>query len=498
MNKLNKLYLLLLLAVAFSCDDAYEIDQPGRLVAENAFRTVDDIELGLLGVYNEMDITPEISLAANFTDEIAIGFDSGGQGFALYDFVINAGSAAAESFWVRNFRVNNRATLILEAAANIEQPEDPAEVERLNNILGQLHFIRAYANFEMLLYFSPDPQDDSTLCVPLIDFVAPTTIQPLRNTTGEIWSYVNSDIAQAESLINVQSNTTRVSQDAVTALKARMALTRGNYSQAENLAMSLYNQYGLANQAEYEAMFLDQDNTEIIFKLERTLNDAYDGQGSTGSVFAGGWAGAIFAFVDATLTGSPYFEMDRSVFDALDPADVRYTVNVAPSSVISPDYENDPDPINNDILVIQKYPGSEGQPLMNDLKVFRSSEMLLIAAEARAYQGDFQGVEDLLEDIRTARFGSPQDVEEPASQQEAIGAVLDERKIELVYEGHRYKDLKRSGVAGNRGVERDPIACELQSGACTLDADSFKFTLPIPITEINANPGIAEQQNPGY
>ena len=25
-----------------------------------------------------------------------------------------------------------------------------------------------------------------------------------------------------------------------------------------------------------------------------------------------------------------------------------------------------------------------------------------------------------------------------------------------------------------------------------------KITLPIPIIEINANPGIAEQQNPGY
>lgn len=495
MKNINKLYLFLLVAFVFSCDDAYEIDQPGRLTAENAFRSIDDLELGVLSVYSQLDVTPEIALSANFTDEIAVGFDSGGQGFALYDFVLNAGSTAASNFWIRNYRVNNRATLVLEAAENIDPADDP---DKYNNILAELHFIRAYANFEMLLYFSPDPQDDSTLCVPLIDFVASADIQPLRNTTGEIWDFINSDVNAALNLSNVQSDPTRVSVDAINALRARMALTRGNYPQAENLAMNLYTSYGLADRTQYENMFLDTDNTEVIFKLERALNDPYDGQGTTGSVAAGGWAGARFAFVSATLAGSPYFEMDRSVFDALDPADIRYDVNVAPTSIISDDYENDPDPINNDILVIQKYPGSEGQPLMNDLKIFRSSEMLLIAAEARAYQGNFQGVETLLEDLRTARFGSAQDVALPGNQQQAIGAVLDERKIELVYEGHRYKDLKRSGVAGNRGVDRDPIACTLQSGACTLSADDFRFTLPIPISEINANPGIGEQQNPGY
>jgi hypothetical protein len=245
-------------------------------------------------------------------------------------------------------------------------------------------------------------------------------------------------------------------------------------------------------------MWLDNDNTETIFKLERVLNDSYDGQGSTGSVSAGGWAGARFAFVNATLSGSPYFEMDRSIYDALLPGDIRRDVMVSTTSIISSDYQNDPDPVNNDVLVIQKYPGSQGRPLMNDLKVFRSSEMLLIAAEAQAYQSNFTGVQTLLQQLRTARFGSAQTVALPGSVSEAVGAVLDERKIELAYEGHRYKDLKRSGVAGGRGVDRDPIACTIQSGACTLAASDFRFTLPIPIVEINANPAIGAEQNPGY
>lgn len=499
MKNISKILGVVLVVLFSSCNDAIDIRQPGRLDAENAFQTVDDLERGLLAVYNEWDLTPEISLAANFTDEVAVGFDSGGQGFALYDFVVNAGSAAASDFWVRNFRVNNRATILLEAALAVK-PES-SELAQYNDILAQIHFIRAYANFEMLIYFSPDPSDDSTLAVPVIDFVAPLTIQPRRDTTGELYDFITSDLDAAASLSTTQSNPTFASRDAVTALRARIALTRGNYGQAEALSTQLLNKYGLANRAEYEAMWLDNDNKEIILKLERVLNDSYDGQVNTGSVATdGGWAGSIFAFVSATLAGSPYFEMDRSVYDLLNPDDIRYDVLVAPTSVISEDYENDPDPVNNDILVIQKYQGSQGQPLMNDLKVFRSSEMLLIAAEAKAAgpSADLNGAAQLIKQLRDARFGSPQPLESYDSQQEAFRDILEERKIELVYEGHRMKDLKRLGVAAGVGIDRDPIACTIQSGACTLPASDFRFTLPIPIVEINANPGIAAQQNPGY
>jgi len=498
MKNFNKFLIVGLLVTLMGCNDAIEIRQPGRLDAENAFKTTNDLNSGLLAVYDDWDLTPEISLSANFTDEIAIGFDSGGQGFALYDFVMNAASAAPRNFWVRNFQVNNRASILLAAAENIT-PESIAEQAQYNDILAQTHFIRAYANFEMLTYFSVDIRDDSSLGIPVIDFVAPLDIQPTRNTTGEVWDYINSDISKARSLSGTQSSTTFISIDAIDALRARMALTRGDYPTAQVLAAQLLAKYGIADRTQYAAMFLDNDDTEVIFKLERTVNDNYDGQVNTGSVdTGGGWAGSVFAFVTAELSGSPYFEMDRSVFDALDTNDIRYDVNVAPTSVISPDYENDPDPVNNDILVIQKYQGSEGKPLMNDLKVFRSSEMLFIEAEARAAVSDLAGAAQLINRLRVARFGSAQALPVYASQQEAFGAILDERKIELAFEGHRFKDLKRLGVAGNRGIERDPIACTIQSGACNLPASDFRFTLPIPIIEINANPGIAAQQNPGY
>jgi hypothetical protein len=188
--------------------------------------------------------------------------------------------------------------------------------------------------------------------------------------------------------------------------------------------------------------------------------------------------------------------MGRSLFNLLDPADVRYDVNVAPTSLIDPDYESNQNPAL-DILVIQKYQGSEGQPLMNDLKVFRASEMYLIRAEAAVAQGDLDLAASLLKDIRDARIGEDTQQRTFASATEAYAAILNERRVELCFEGHRYLDLKRLGSRANQGVLKDPVDCAF-NGACSLSADDYRFTLPLPIVEFNANPGLREQQNPGY
>jgi len=235
-----------------------------------------------------------------------------------------------------------------------------------------------------------------------------------------------------------------------------------------------------------------------IFKLERTINDSYDGQGFTGSGLAGGWAGANFAFVDGTIDGSPYFEMGRALFNELDPADIRFDVNVNNTSIISDDYQNAEDFRSEDILVIGKYPGNE-KPLLNDLKVFRVSEMLLIRAEAYADAGTINGASNsvaaLIKELRDARFGTDTDLPTYANATEAFGAILDERRIELAFEGHRWKDLKRIGALGNRSIVRDALDCAV-NGACTLPVSDFRFTMPIPLVELNANNVI--QQNPGY
>ena len=100
----------------------------------------------------------------------------------------------------------------------------------------------------------------------------------------------------------------------------------------------------------------------------------------------------------------------------------------------------------------------------------------------------------LLKQLKDARYGSAQALVTYADQEDAFGAILDERRIELLFEGHRWVDLKRLGDRGNRSVDRDARECSFFS--CTISNDDYRFTLPIPISETIANP--EADQNPGY
>ncbi|OED41956.1 hypothetical protein AB832_03150 [Flavobacteriaceae bacterium (ex Bugula neritina AB1)] len=147
-------------------------------------------------------------------------------------------------------------------------------------------------------------------------------------------------------------------------------------------------------------------------------------------------------------------------------------------------------------MVVFKYPGKAGTTLVNDLKIFRSSEMLLIKAEALAATNDLTGAAALIQQLRVARNSDPA-LPVYANQTEAFGDIMDERRVELVFEGHRWLDLKRLGTRANRSMERDPRDCEL-TNQCALANSDHRYTLPIPRAETDINPEIKNQQNPGY
>ncbi len=502
MKNLQKLTLFAsLIVVLWSCNDAIDIEQPGRLGAEQAFQSVADLQLGLLGSYATLDATPQIQFNSVFTDELSIGFDSGGQGIGNgeYGFILNPGSAASTAQWTNFYASLNSFNRLIEAAALIT-PADADEQAQLNEILGQVHGLRAYINLLIVTYFSTDYTDDGALAGILIDFV-PTVDQLLpRSTNGEFYSLIEADLNLAQSLLTTQSDPIVVSQDFITFMRLRMAIFRQQYPAADALAQQLIPRYPLANRAQYQGIFTDADNTGIIFEMQRVLNDRYDGQGATGSGFAGGWAGANYAFVNGTIDGSPYFEIGRSLFDLLDPADIRFDVNVNNTSIISPDINAAEDFRSEDILVVGKYPGDPAsQPLLNDLKIFRAAELVLYRAEAAAAAGNINGAANstaaFLKELRDARFGTDQPLPMFANATEAFGAILDERRIEFAFEGYRWVDLKRMGERGGRGILREALDCAI-NGACSLPATDFRFTLPVPIVETNANPDI--QQNPGF
>lgn len=483
MKNIFKYIIPCVVAITFSCNEAIDIQQVGRLGAEQAFESVTDLQSGILGAYNNFDYTPSIQWESNFTDEIAIGPDNGGQGIGVYSWVITPQAAVAAAIWNNYYAALNSVNRIIDAAELIEP--DASEQAAYDNVLGEAYALRAWAHFELWSYFTPDYTDNSSPSVIAIDFVGQVSDQLPRNTSGEVLALIDADLTRAENLLTTASSTTFISQDFVTALQTRVALYTEDYTTADAGAASLLGTYGIADQTQFNNMWDDADDTEIIFKLERSVGDTYDRQGATGSANAGGWAGANYAFVNPTVDGSPYFVMSSQLFALMPAGDVRRDSYVDESA--APGYA---------VLPVGKYPGSAGQPLMNDLKVFRSADMLLIRAEAAVANNNFAQAATYIDQLRDARYGADQPTPTITSQADGFAQVLAERRVEFAFEGHRYRDLKRLGGRANVGISRPSSECDLY-GACTLAASDFRFTLPIPLTELDANPGIT-QQNPGY
>lgn len=503
MNNLKKITLLLFVAGLFvTCNDIIDIEQPGILGPEQAYQSVGDLEGGLLGVYAQLDTSHDVYFNSAWTDEISIGLENGGQGrTSTYVYQLLSTDAAPEAIWTTNYDAINAATRLIIAAQGFSPTAD--EQLLYDSVIGQAHAIRAFAHFKLMQYFAEDLTDDSSLGVIIVDEIPGVQDQLERSSTGDVFDAIDSDLTNAEDLIpQSQSNINLFSLDAITALRSVIATYRQNYGSAENLSQQIIANYDLTTKEEYRDLFRIDSPNGVLFSLNRTIGDIYDGQGATGSAFAGGWVGANYAFAGPGISGGIYYETGRTLFNMVDQSDVRFEMVASPDYLLDPGYPNNTTAgifAEEDVIPVNKYRGNvpgENQPLMNDIKVLRVVEQYLINAEAKVANGDIPGAMDIIDQIRDARYGSDQTSPSASNATEAYGIILDERRVELAFEGHRYLDLGRLGARGNRNIEKDPLDCEQYGGCVPPDINSFKWRFPIPQVELDANNAIS--QNPGY
>ena len=472
--------LLLLSVFIYGCEDATDILPVDQVAADEALTTPEDIALALSGAYSSYSPQLLIQINSRFADDLRIGVDNGGQGLADINLVLNSNSGTAAGVYSSYYNVINQVNRILVAIDELDTPSLTAEqIASVSDIQGQALALRALSHFDLLTLFSTSYDDDNALAVPYIDFVVVLEL-PARNTVGEVFAGIEQDLTAASALIENTSNIF-MTNELITALRAKIALFRGDFPNAIALSNESIAQFPLANTTQYVAMYADdlseegQGDTEVIFRVARTVTDAR--------------AGGLFYF---TGTGGAFFEMSEGLFNNLDPADIRTDV-LLDDDVSGAAIDPVSDPPNT--LFIGKYPGRDGQFGLNDIKMYRVSEQYLIRAEAQARSGDLTGAAMTIDILRDARYGSDQPAPSYGSLQDAMTDILLERRLELAYEGHRYIDIKRTRDITNQGIVRDPSDCG-GGTPCELMVDDFRFTLPIPQAEININSNTV--QNPGY
>lgn len=126
-----------------------------------------------------------------------------------------------------------------------------------------------------------------------------------------------------------------------------------------------------------------------------------------------------------------------------------------------------------------------------DYLLMRLADAYLIRAEARLAQGNTSGAAD---DINVIRTRAAWDASKVAAMQITaadvdIDFILDERARELVGEGHRWFDLKRTGQLISR--------VKAHNSDAKANIKDHHIVRPIPLSQIDRTDG-GYAQNPGY
>jgi hypothetical protein len=237
----------------------------------------------------------------------------------------------------------------------------------------------------------------------------------------------------------------------------------GDYAQAENYASLVINSgnYSLVSNADYVNQFLDGNSSEAIFEI---IFDLVDNPGSDhlGGMYKASGYGDYLPATD--------------LLDIIPADDVRNEMFAADEG-LSGAFGS---------LRVNKFP-SEGSVIGTDnIPVIRLSEVYLNRAEARANSSNDTGAQEDLNMIKQRGWADAPAV--TATGDALVTEILNERRIELSFEGHRIHDVSRNKL--------DVVRVDCTSPVCGITYPSARFILPIPIEETDVNPNIA--QNPEY
>ena len=126
----------------------------------------------------------------------------------------------------------------------------------------------------------------------------------------------------------------------------------------------------------------------------------------------------------------------------------------------------------------------------NDLVVWRYGDALLLKAEAEYRLGDKAGALALVNEIRNRVNATPR-------MTLTLNDLLDERMIELAWEGTRRQDQIRFCTFTEPTLDRYPgVVHSSLSGDYNDDKSGYTCVYPIPYSVLNLNKNL--KQNPGY
>lgn len=456
--KIRYIFLTLVILGSISCSSDFTDLAPISQRNTGVFyESAGDMEIAVNAIYNSLQkdgcynqsywILQELRSDNTFWDGTGLAEE-----VTVFDkFTDISTSNISESAWNDSYQGIARANIVL---SNIDAIEMDATQKA--NLRGEALFLRSLFYYHLTVGFGN---------IPLV-LTETSTVEEGTNhiqvDAGTVYNQLIADLNEAESSLPASydnANQGRATSGAAATLLAKIYLTTGDTGNAESAcrrvmsgAYSLLDDY--ANLWGVE----NEHNAESIFEVnfEGGLSD--QGNNFT-SQFNGDLAGAV----TSGLRNIPEPDLSSSY----ESGDARFASSIAGVTADNPGWtikyglEN---PFTDD----------DGP---NNWVVFRYADVLLMLAEALGETGEAY---DLINMVRVRAGLGTIDGNTPGSFQDKL---LQERRVELAFENHRWADLLRFGQA-----EAVMAAQGKPTGG--------KLLFAIPQREMDLNSNFI--QNPGY
>lgn len=474
-------------AVALASCDILDKEPSDSWDSGSAIQTVDDLKYAINGIYETQ--TGNVSQFGNYTGDFGLFADLkgsdykcvGGNNMAteISRYLATSTGNLPDAIYQLFYKSIARTNKVMEQAQAAGLTGD-----EVNACLGELYALRALFHFDLARVYAQLPtvaksMDDMgiVLATKTLDY----TFVPERATLKQTYETILADLDEAiklmepiESTHDKNSTTGHMNYWAALALRARVNLYLDDVNvngttEHNKLALADAKKiieegpYSLYKYADYTSVWAKEFTDESIFEFQTTSQ--YNPQRNSLGYYTDptGYAEAAMSdsFVDDFVKNPDYAK------------DIRVSTGMI---------KEESDGTKNKAFYTQKYPGRDGQIYVNNAKVFRLSEMYLIAAEAAWKTNDKTTAAKYIDDLRKERIA---DYVAGSTVSVTIDDILTERRLELNGEGHMAWDMWRNEKSVN-----NPKVGEVKPGA-----DNAVF--PIPQANINVAHG-ALKQNPGY
>jgi len=429
-------------ALLAACDSPLNTDPTSAIDSENALTTPRGIELGTNGAYRSLQSGSLYSLNHTvYPDLYADNLDFTGtfqtdREVSLRN--ITTGNGAILGIWQAAYTGINRANNLLDAIPRVTAltPGQAAQYR------GEALFIRALHYSVLVRYFGDVP----IVTEPSRD-VGPQTLVA-RRPLAEVNALIFADLEEAATLLPAAPAAGRASSGAANALLARVYLDDAQYALARDKATLLIGDpaYGLV--PVYRDIFVVKNGAESIFELQYSVNNAN---------------AQAFWYYTQTLGGRWGFSPSLDLYNAFEVGDARRDASIGIDALS------------------RRYGDKFFRIALGDdnVIVLRLPEMYLIRAEANAQLAAAPAIVRGDVDVVRTRAGLAGLDTTITAQVDLLNAILQERRVEYAFEGHRFFDLRRMGLA-----------------TTLLAIPPERLLFPIPQAERDVNPNLT--QNPGY